>query len=144
MNHNLGPRLKRLEANCTELARRTTEVRFAGKSPLEFIAETLALAFRHVESISPGSAAVLVEAAMREGAGQSSAHEPRSDDPLRNVIHSAEYKSPGVVRRVLGAVLSGAEAITEKTLFPNGRPLSEETHYTGQGKQFYTRLDDIR
>ena len=82
-------------------------------------------------------------AAMIEDEDQAPAVES-ADDMLSRVaemIRFAEQQSPGLVYRVLDAVLSGAEAITEETLFPDGRPLSEETYGSRHGERFNYRLD---
>ena len=143
MGQNFTPRLKRLEANFSEMERRSTELRVAGRSRMEFYAETLAMAFCVLEGGVPGFAAALVEAAMIEDEDQAPAVES-ADDMLSRVaemIRFAEQQSPGLVYRVLDAVLSGAEAITEETLFPDGRPLSEETYGSRHGERFNYRLD---
>ena len=147
MSQNFTPRLKRLEAYFSEIARRSTELRVAGMSRMEFYAETLAMAFCALESSMPGFAAGFVEAVISVEEDQAPADESANESAddmlykLAKMICFVEEQNPGMVQRVLDAILSGAEAITEETLFPDGRPLREETWGSRHGKRFYYRLD---
>jgi len=137
MNRDLGPRLKRLEAEFSHLTHRPKEVRVAGKSRSDFWAEVLADMFLLLEPDMPECATAFVEEAMHGG-------EEAGDDPILGMILAAERQNPGLPHRILDAVLSGAEAITEEMLFPDGRPLSEETYNARHGKRFCYRLDGAR
>ena len=139
MAQNFDPRLRRLETDVSQMVRRRTEMRVAGKSRLEVAAELLARLFFWAESLMPRGAEILVEMAMRDDEYHIPGHEG-----LLNGIRSLDRKNPGIVNLVLDAVLSGAEAITEEMLFPNGRPESEETCDSRRGKRFYYRLDGMR
>ncbi len=145
MAQNLGSRLSQLEAGLSHLSRRENEVRVAGKSPLELNAELLTDLFVLLDSKLPGFAAALVEAAMHEDERQIPADDSPDHDRMLymvfKVTRNAEQRNPGLPQRILDAVMSGAEAITEETLFPKGRPPDEETYYSRQGKRFCYRLD---
>lgn len=143
MSQNFTPTLKRLEANFSEMERRRTEVRVAGKSPMEFKAETLAIAFSALESRKPGFATELAEAAVSAEEDEIPADESTDNIllMLAKMIRSTEERHLGMVHRVLDAVVNGAEAITEETLFPDGRPITEQTWGSRHGKLFHYRLD---
>ena len=134
-------RLKRLEANFSEMARRTTELRVAGQSRSEFFAETLALLFCPLEAAAPGVAAILVAAVKNNE--QVPSDECEEIKMMFGAVRNFDRINPGLPERVLKAVQDGAEAITEEVLFPNGRPIEEQGYCYRQGMRFYCRLDTI-
>ncbi|MCL4195837.1 MAG: hypothetical protein KJZ87_29135 [Thermoguttaceae bacterium] len=133
---DLKTRIARLEA---AVESRNTGIRIAGKSWSEIYAEMLVHLFCRLESGRAGLAAAFVAAAKSERPLEG----PKEIAQWVTIIREIDQRNPGLPARVLEAVLSGADAITEEMLYPTGRPDSEETHYSRQGKRFLYRLDAL-
>ena len=110
-------RIKRLELFAREFATPRRELRVAGLNPRESLAMFVA------------------ELATRAESGDQWA-----EKRLPLVVAACERRFPGLAERVLEAVRSGAEAIDEETVYPNGRPADEEMVYR-EGKGFYYPLN---
>ena len=128
-------RLKQLErwVERTKAARRNETIRVAGRSRSEVFAETLGRVFAGLEARVPGVAGVFVAAAKTN---ELALDEPREIQLLLSAIRNCDRINRGLPARVLKAVQSGAEAITEKELFPGGRPLDEQGYCYRQGMRF--------
>jgi len=133
---NLKTRIARLEATVES---RSSEIRVAGKSWSEIYAEMLVRLFWLLESVRAGLAAAFVGEAKSERSPEG----PKEIVQWVTIIRRIDRANPGLPARVLEAGLSGADAITEETLYPAGRPDSEETHDSRQGRRFLYPLDAL-
>ncbi len=133
---NLKVRIARLEA---AVESRSSEIRVAGKSHSEVFAEILVRLFCRLESGRAGWAAAFVAASKVELPPDW----PKEIVQWATTIREFDQRNPGLPARVLEAVLSGADAITEEMLYPTGRPDEEQTSYSRQGKRFLYRLDAL-
>jgi hypothetical protein len=132
-------RLKKLERFlATKHSSVDTGFRVAGKSRSEVFAEMLVHLFSRLEQL-PGMAAAMVDASRSTEALPPET--PEGMEKWVGAIRVYERQNPGLAGRVLDAMANGAEALTEETLFPAGRPADEETYYTRQGNRFYFPLD---
>lgn len=115
-----------------------TGLRVAGRSRSEISATMLARLFASLAAASPVTARDIVLAAL-------SGQPVPLDFPPRVVrcldaIRAIDRQNPGLPSRVLEAVLTGADAINEETLFPAGRPVEEQTFDSRQGQRFHFAL----
>lgn len=133
---NLKVRIARLEA---AVESRSSEIRVAGKSWSEIYAEMLVRLFCRLESGRAGWAAAFVEASKVELPPDW----PKEFVQWVTIIRKIDERNPGLPARVLEAVLTGADAITEEMLYPAGRPVDEETHDSRQGRRFLYQLDTL-
>lgn len=130
-------RMERLVAARIESAG-ITGVRVAGQSRSEFAATMLARLFVGLASASPGLATDILVAALSDQPWPCDL--PPGVVRFVDALRAIDRQNPGLPTRVLEAVLTGADAIDEETLFPAGRPAGEQTFDSRQGQRFHFSL----
>jgi hypothetical protein len=123
----LGPKLHR-------------HMRLAGKSRGEFFSEFLARVYLDL-GVEPAEA--LVAVAMRAEVDIPEVDElSRTIRELLRAVGMLEKRYPGLPSRLLAAVKAG-KPITEETIYPDGRPDSEQTSRSRQGEKIHWELTQV-